>query len=110
MLDKRCRMAIYFPCNCAKWHAIQAMNTISIRKNSHEGQLLCDVAEFLGIDPASLLAGICINATRKRKTTTQPSQSAQAPSQQPELPLELPPAPEPPQPAAAPSAGMFDIA
>lgn len=80
------------------------MNTISIRKNSPEGQLLCDVAEFLGIDPASLLAGICINATRKRKNTTQPSQSAQAPSQQPELPLELP------APAAAPSAGMFDIA
>jgi hypothetical protein len=81
------------------------MNTISIRKNSQEGQLLCDVAEFLGIDPASLLAGICINATRKRKnTTTQPSQPAVPPSQQPELPLGLP------APAAAPSAGMFDIA
>lgn len=36
--------------------------------------------------------------------------AAQVTPHQPELPLELPPAPEPPQPAAAPSAGMFDIA
>ncbi len=36
--------------------------------------------------------------------------AAQVTHHQPELPLELPPAAEPPQPAAAPSAGMFDIA
>lgn len=83
---------------------MKTMSTISIRKNSPEGQLLCDAAETLGLDPASLLAGICINATRRRrKPAPQPSPAAE----QPELPLTMP---KQPQPKAAPSSGMFDIA
>lgn len=77
------------------------MNTISIRKDSPAGKAIIAAADYTGISAADLLAGICINATRRAKLT----QTSATPSPtQPELPL-----PQPPAPKAAPTAGMFDL-
>lgn len=74
------------------------MSTVSIQKNSPEGQLLCSAAEQLGIDPASLLSGICINATRNR---------AGRPAVEQQLALPSAPA-APAAPAAAPTTGLLE--
>lgn len=74
------------------------MSTVSIQKNSPEGQLLCSAAEQLGIDPASLLSGICINATRNR---------AASPAVEQQLALPSTPAAAA-APAAAPTTGLLE--
>lgn len=76
------------------------MSTVSIQKNSPEGQLLCTAAEQLGIDPASLLSGICINATRNRAART---------AGEHQQTVALPAAPTAPAaPAAAPTTGLLE--
>lgn len=74
---------------------------ISIRKNSAEGKALTQVAEYIGIDPADLLAGICINATRRanRATYQQNAQDPPAANQQTAASTRKP----------APTAGLFNI-
>lgn len=95
-------MAIYFPQQVPKGTP-KTMSTVSIRKSSPEGQRLCAAADALGIDPASLLAGICINATRRaRRSTPQPEPAAAAPQPvQTTLPLDTEPVALPPAPTTS---------
>ena len=75
---------------------------ISIRKNSAEGKALTQAADYIGIDPADLLAGICINATRRARLT-QPAADTAA-----KLPtINKQPASTTRKPA--PSAGLFNM-
>lgn len=77
---------------------------ISIRKNSQEGQVLTQLADLIGIDPADLLAGICINATRRHQRSAQHAgQPAAAPVEN-TTETAAEPARKP-----APSAGLFNI-
>lgn len=88
---------------CATWHTKPQKSNmnISISKNSAEGRALTNLAELIGIDPADLLAGICINATRRAK---QPA-ATQAPAAAPTAQSTTQPAPRKP----APSAGLFNM-
>lgn len=76
---------------------------ISIRKNSQEGQVLTQLADLIGIDPADLLAGICINATRRAKHSQPAGTPAAAPVEN-TTETAAEPARKP-----APSAGLFNI-
>ena len=74
---------------------------VSIHKNTPEGRALTAAAELVGIDPADLLSGICINATRRARHATTPVANT---------PAQPTPTPTPaPAPTAAPSAGLFDF-
>jgi Fe-S-cluster-containing dehydrogenase component len=107
-VDKMRHMALYY---CRKVCHVAHLTTnntrtmiVAIHKNTPEGRALTAAAELVGIDASDLLAGICINATRRARRTAAAYQQPAAPTQQPA------PVPEPPQPKAAPSSGMFDLA
>lgn len=78
---------------------------VSIHKDTPEGRALTAAAELIGIDPADLLSGICINATRRARRSTTPT-AATAPATAPTGTAELP---RTETPAPAPSAGLFNL-
>lgn len=90
-------------CHMAHQTTKKSNMNISISKHSAEGRALTNLAELIGIDPADLLAGICINATRRAKLT-QPA-ATQAPAAAPTAQSTTQTAPRKP----APSAGLFNM-
>ncbi len=84
------------------------MNAITINITPRAFGNIAAAAMSHGCDVTTYLVRTALTSAPQRAAAATPA--AQVTPHQPELPLELPPAPEPPQPAAAPSAGMFDIA
>ena len=75
------------------------LENIEITGIAAEGKALTQVAEYIGIDPADLLAGICINATRRANRAQQTAQAPPAANQQTAASTRKP----------APTAGLFNI-